>query len=112
MGELLLNPESIAINQDYEAVPGDAEPGCAGDTADEVWVRRLTNGDFAVAMPNLGNKTADMAFCLETLGWPHGTTARARDIWGRKDLGVFSKQFNARIESHDTLLVRISKVEP
>merc|ERR1719246_394628 len=28
MKELLLNKEAIAINQDYEAVPGDAQPAC------------------------------------------------------------------------------------
>merc|ERR1719498_469413 len=28
MKELLLNTEAIAINQDYEAVPGDAQPAC------------------------------------------------------------------------------------
>ena len=30
MKELLLNEESIAINQDYLAVPGDAMMGCSG----------------------------------------------------------------------------------
>ena len=30
MKELLLNPESIEINQDFEAVPGDAVMGCGG----------------------------------------------------------------------------------
>merc|ERR1712139_677655 len=30
MKELLLNEEAIAINQDYEAVPGDATPSCVG----------------------------------------------------------------------------------
>ena len=28
MKELLLNPEAIAINQDYQAVPGDYMPAC------------------------------------------------------------------------------------
>merc|ERR1712139_698683 len=160
MKELLLNEEAIAINQDYEAVPGDVQiacsdpsapsvcsvsldeqgshrhpctagvtfgcynnsqkmwvsSGCRGkftcngksgincednmcDCADdvapaqEVWVRYLTNGDMAVAMPNWGNTTADITICLESLGWKHGETAFARNVWAKKDLGTFSKTF-------------------
>lgn len=47
--------------QDYEAPPGDAMPACKksdnGDASPdmgEVWVRKLTDGSMAVAMPNLG----------------------------------------------------------
>merc|ERR1712048_1258292 len=29
MKELLLNEEAIAINQDFEATPGDAQPACS-----------------------------------------------------------------------------------
>lgn len=106
MKELLFNEEAIAINQDYKAVPGDAVPAC--DNAGEVWVRRLSNGDFAIAMPNLGAAEAEVSFCLDSLKWPHGDTAHARNVWAKKDLGTFSKKFTASIASHDTLLVRIS----
>lgn len=83
---------------------------CAGDAsaAQEVWVRRLTNGDLAVAMPNWGDGAAEMTFCLDTLGWKHGDSARARNVWAKKDLGTFSRNFTAKVESHDTLLLRIS----
>jgi hypothetical protein len=55
----------IAINQDYLAPPGDAVPACkkttdreaAGSDMGEVWVRKLTDGSMAVAMPNLGAQT-------------------------------------------------------
>merc|ERR1719359_2329199 len=33
MKELLLNAEAIAINQDYEAVPGDVQIGCGNPKA-------------------------------------------------------------------------------
>merc|ERR1719453_2983425 len=175
MKELLLNEEAIAINQDYEAIPGDvhiacsdpsAPPvcsvsleeqkshrgkctagvtfgcynnsqkmwvsdGCRGkftcngksgvtcedamcDCADdappaqEVWVRYLSDGDLAVAMPNWSNETTDITFCLQTLGWTHGETAVARNVWAKKNLGAFSKSFTATVHAHDTLLLRIS----
>merc|ERR1712232_707103 len=178
MKELLLNEEAIAINQDYEAVPGDAVPACggrgpapaqcsvqlskqishtkcelgktygcvngttkmwtdggcrgeftcngqsnvecnhmhggrqecdcSGGSQGEVWLRKMTNGDFAIAMPNLGSSEAELSFCLDTLQWPHGDTAKVRNIWGKKDLGTITKKFTATIKSHDTLLLRIS----
>merc|ERR1719240_887236 len=100
MKELLLNEEAIAINQDYKATPGDAIQGCDGDrsgSGDEVWLRRLSDGDFAVAMPNLASEAAEVSFCLDSLKWPHGDTAHARNVWAKKDLGSFSKKFTAKI---------------
>jgi len=107
MKELLLNDEAIAINQDYEAIPGDVEKGCDG-SEQEVWVRRLTNGDFAIALPNWGDADEEMSFCLETIQWPHGAQAQARNVWAKKDLGLVDKKFSATVASHDTLLLRIS----
>lgn len=200
MKELLLNPESIEINQDFEAVPGDAVMGCGGtpppppppapppkpatctvslthqdsnhactlnktfgcdptDTAQmwvgggcrgeflcdgfptqcghkgggdptkckcdgaptpidperytpgEVWVRHMSNGDLAVAMPNFGDAPAAISICLDAIGWKHGaaTPAMARDVWKRKDLGlVQGGKFTATVDVHDTLLLRIA----
>jgi len=107
MKELLLNDEAIAINQDYEAVAGDAMPACSGGVQ-EVWVRKLTNGDFAVAMTNWGNETANLTFCLDALGWPHGEVAHPRNIWAKTDIESFSHNFTASVAPHDTLLLRIS----
>jgi alpha-galactosidase len=106
MKELLLNDEAIAINQDYLATPGDAVPACG--TTGEVWLRKLSDGDFAIAMPNLGKEEAELSFCLDTLGWPHGDTAHVRNVWAKKDLGTISKKFTAKIRSHDSLLLRLS----
>ena len=195
MKELLLNPESIAINQDADAVPGDAMMGCgpapapptpppapkpakctvslknqisrhgcrlgktfgcsstdtsemwvsggcrgtfecngnlvdcgkdgaagsnsckctaapsAPGTEGEVWVRYLSDGDVAVAMPNLGSAPANVSICLDAIGWKHGATAKARDVWKKKDLeaGSFTGgKFTAMVGVHDTLLLRLS----
>ena len=63
----------------------------------EVLSGGLAGGDLAVAMPNWGNASAKMTFCLDTLGWVHGNTARARNVWAKKDLGAFSKNFSATV---------------
>lgn len=180
MKELLLNPEAIAINQDYQAVPGDAQPGCppsppapapaqcsvsldrqfskasciqgksfgctngtnqmwtsdgcrgqfscnghpgvqcdqdgsgthqctcSAESSNEVWVRRLSDGDLAVALPNLGSESAELSVCLDALQWAHGDSARARNVWARSDLGSFTHKFTATVAAHDTLLLRLS----
>lgn len=87
---------------------GRVECDCKQSTTGEVWLRKLTDGDFAIAMPNLGSEEEEISFCLDTLGWPHGDTAHVRNIWAKKDLGTISKKFTAKIASHDTLLLRIS----
>eukprot|EP01051_Picozoa_sp_SAG22_P016621 SAG22_NODE_2381_length_2632_cov_1.847217_1_plen_203_part_00 len=107
MKELLLNEEAISINQDADAPPGDALPACAGSD-DEVWLRKLSDGDFAVAMPNLGNSSASLSVCLESLGWKHGAAAKVRDVWKKKELGTFTKKYTTTVASHDTLLLKIS----
>jgi alpha-galactosidase len=106
MTELLLNTEAIAINQDYQAVPGDAQKACT-DTDDEVWVRQLSDGDLAVAMTNLGDAPANLTICFDALNY--GKKAQVRDIWKKKDLGVFQDQFTAEVDTHDTLLIRVSQ---
>ena len=88
----------------------------AGAVAGEVWVRHLTNGDLAVAMPNLGVSGggaagAPITICLSALGWKHGSgvAAQVRDVWGKKDLGqTKGGRFTATVAMHDTLLLRLS----
>ena len=95
------------MDQDYQAVPGDAQPAC-DEQSPLVWVRRLTDGDLAVAMPNLSGEDAELSVCLDALKWPHGETAKARSVWAQKDLGTFTHKFSAQVASHDTLLLRLS----
>jgi len=113
MKELLLNEEAIAINQDYAAPPGDVQASCAGKGAPEVWVRHLSGGDLAIAMTNVGRSSSTLTVCFDSLRWPQSGSglARVRDVWGRRDLGVFGSNFSATVGSHDTLLLRLSPVK-
>lgn len=75
----------------------------------EVWVRKLTDGSMAVAMPNLGSATASLTVCLDAIGWSGGATPKIRDVWKQKDLGVVAGgKYTASVASHDTLLLKIS----
>jgi hypothetical protein len=75
----------------------------------QVWVRHLSNGDLAVALPNLGRASAPISICLDSIGWKHGSTAKVRDVWKKKDLpAIKGGKFTATVDTHDTLLLRLS----
>lgn len=105
MNETLLNTEVLAINQDYEAIPGDQVENC-GSTA---WVRKLTDGTFAVGLPNLSDAEATMKICFSDIGWTASST-KVRDIWGNTTQTVTTSSFERTVAVHDTLLVILSSV--
>merc|ERR1719356_2139314 len=53
MKETLLNKDLIMINQDWQAPPGDVLPG--GSCGSKTWARKLSDGQLAIAIPNLGD---------------------------------------------------------
>jgi len=102
MKELILNKEMLAINQDYKAIPGDQTVSC-NSTA---WLRQLSNGNFAVAIPNLDDTPRNISVCLADLGWP-SSRAHVRDVWQKKDFDV-GLLYEREVDVHDTLLVVLS----
>jgi len=107
MNECLLNPEIIAINQDYLAKPGFQTKSCG----DDAWVRKLSDGTFAVVVPNLGDKTDAVNICFADIGWPN-ITALVHDVWSQADIGISTNQWGAKIKSHDTLYVILKSAPP
>ena len=74
-------------------------------------MRHLSNGNLAVAMPNLGSSAAPISICLSSLGWKHGNQAHAKDVWKQRDLPADSftdGKFTATVAAHDTLLLLLS----
>jgi len=104
MKELLLNTEVLAVNQDHLATPGDVKMSCGT----KGYVRSLTDGTFAVAIPNLSGAKKELSVCFKELGWD-STTAFVRDIWAHKDMGSFNNMYNATVAADDTLFVILSK---
>mmetsp|Transcript_11475 Transcript_11475/g.22145 ORF Transcript_11475/g.22145 Transcript_11475/m.22145 type:complete len:131 (+) Transcript_11475:110-502(+) len=108
MTETLLNKDLIMINQDWQAPPGDVLP--LGSCGSKTWVRKLSDGRIAVAIPNLGDAPTDLSVCLSDVGWGE-KDAQVRDVW-KKEVGTTTNgKFTRRVESHDTLLVLLSKGE-
>eukprot|EP00036_Acanthoecidae_sp_10tr_P004928 CAMPEP_0182928406 /NCGR_PEP_ID=MMETSP0105_2-20130417/15570_1 /TAXON_ID=81532 ORGANISM="Acanthoeca-like sp., Strain 10tr" /NCGR_SAMPLE_ID=MMETSP0105_2 /ASSEMBLY_ACC=CAM_ASM_000205 /LENGTH=411 /DNA_ID=CAMNT_0025066409 /DNA_START=30 /DNA_END=1265 /DNA_ORIENTATION=- len=106
MNETLLNPDMIAINQDYRAEPGAPTALCGNRT--QAWTRKLSDGRVAVAVPNLGLVEATMTVCLADLGMP--ASATVKDVWAKKDLGkATSGSISGKVAVHDTWLLLVSQ---
>jgi alpha-galactosidase len=75
----------------------------------QVWAKKLANGDQGVILYNNGTATVDVAITWDQLGWSSSATVSVRDLWARKDVGVFSGGLTRTIASHDVFFFRATK---
>ena len=108
--------EAIAVNQAWAGHPGRLvmeggpnDPAPAGPKAYQVWAKAMPEGGQAVFVVNQGSKVlTDIKVELSALGL--GASAKARDIWGLKDLGTVSGSWTIpSLAVHDSEFVRFSK---
>ena len=100
--DILLNKEVIAIDQDplgKQATRVFKE----GDL--EVWARPLQGGAFAVGLFNRGPSTAKVTARWSDVGLQG--SARVRDLWKHKDLGVSAEAFSSDVPSHGVTLLKL-----
>jgi len=104
MKSLILNPEVLAVNQDYSTTVGDMVTICGGKS--QIWKRKLSDGRIAVAVPNFANNAAKITVCFADIG---GTTKMAvRDLWKMSDLGVFQTEYSVQVGVHDTVVLALT----
>jgi len=101
--EILSNPEVIDIDQDPLGKP--ARP-CAGSCETEVWVKDLEDGSKAVGLLNRGPKSARITAKWVALGL--SGKQLVRDLWARKDVGLFDTEWGCEVASRETIFLRIS----
>jgi alpha-galactosidase len=101
--EILLNKEAIAIDQDSLGKQG-TRISKDGDT--EVWAKALNRGDYAVALFNRGEQSAQVAVNWSLLGF--GSELQVRDLWRHADLGKSKAQFATEVPAHGVILLRTS----
>ena len=102
--DLLGNEEIISVNQDKLGVQGK-RVAKNGDL--EVWAGPLANGDVAAVLFNRGSGTSTISLDFGTAGFK-GASAKVRDLLAKKDLGVSQGKFDASVESHSAVMVRLS----
>lgn len=100
---LLTNDEVIAIDQD--SLGKQATRVCKSGGL-SVWAKELEDGSKAVGLFNLGDSENEVTATWADLGIS-GKCA-VRDLWRQKDLGLFEREFQARVAPHGVVLVKIS----
>ncbi|MDQ3710656.1 MAG: glycoside hydrolase family 27 protein [Acidobacteriota bacterium] len=114
--EILTNKEIIAVNQDalgVQAFPAISEDGL------EVWAKPLSNVDWAICFLNRGATAKNVSF-----DWKENfikddfaqcqldakkETYKIRDLWAKKDSGTTDAVFKTAVQSHDVVMLRLSK---
>jgi alpha-galactosidase len=101
---LLTNDEVIDVDQDPL---GKAASRVWRDARREIWARPLHDGTMAVGLFNRGLAPAEVTVQWSQLGL--NGSQPVRDLWRRKDLGVFADQFSATVPRHGAVLVKIGR---
>ena len=103
---LLANGEVIAIDQDRLGAPARRIRHTASES---VWVRKLANGDLAVALVNRYPLSRKMRLTKSELN-AEGTWL-VRDCWSQADKGVLPDEYLDEIPPHATRLLRLRKTD-
>jgi alpha-galactosidase len=100
--KLLTNEEILAVNQQ-----GQFPTQLLKTDTSMIWVSFAPGGkDLYVAMFNIGDKAADIAFDFKSLKLKGKLPVR--DLWKKADLGIFKDRFSQKINAHGATLLKIS----
>ncbi|MBN1974265.1 MAG: glycoside hydrolase family 27 protein [Sedimentisphaerales bacterium] len=106
--KVLTDKDVIALDQDPLGKQGYR---LIDEEGREVWVKELSNGNWAVCM--LNDSPADVVM---TLAWSDipvlaGKTYKVRDLWSKKDLGTTKDNYSGSVVTHDVALFRLTPAE-
>ncbi|CAF4627709.1 unnamed protein product [Rotaria sp. Silwood1] len=79
----------------------------------EIWAGPLFDGSQAVLLLNRNSSTSETITVKWTdLGWPANQWARVRDLWARKDVGIFFSSYTSpEIERHAVQMLKITPIQ-
>ena len=102
--EILLNKEAIAVNQDPLGKQGVK---VRDDGELEAWSKMLQEGSRAVVLFNRSSREANVGVLWTDIGYPEHLDAKVRDLWQKKDLGLFSNGYAVDVPSHGVVMLNI-----
>ncbi len=108
-----MNPETHAILTNAEVIAVDQDPlGIEGHRVSrngdlEVWSKPLADGGRAVALLNRGTVADDISAQWTDLGYPAHMSAKVRDLWAKRDRGVFTTAFSSQVPPHGVVMVTV-----
>jgi alpha-galactosidase len=103
---ILTNKEVIAIDQDPLGKQGYR---LIKHISKEIWVKELSNGDWAICFLNTGDEPLKLSMNWDHFGILKGEY-KVRNIWEKENLGTTKQLFNSEIAPHDVALLRFSKL--
>jgi alpha-galactosidase len=110
---ILTNKDVIAIDQDKlgkEGFRALAEP----TKNIEVWVKELSQGEWAVCALNTSASTAELTINWDRFrGWIFGgADFGLHDVWANQDVGTTKQPTISTVASHDVILLRLKPLTP
>jgi alpha-galactosidase len=105
--DILTSKEAIAINQDPLGKQGYQFMNQPGK---EIWVKELSNGEWAMCFFNSGDNQMEIRVNWKHLSFLKGTY-QIRDLWQKKDIGTTNKNFVGQVASHDVALFKLTPVK-
>ena len=105
---IMTNPELIAINQD----PMGQQAEFIGEDANgvQLYFKDLANGDVAVAVLNMGDKTQEYIIDFSRIdALDADIPYKVRDLQARTDAGVHEGIMNVDVASQETKVYRLSR---
>ena len=99
---ILTNREVIAVDRDPEGIQGH-RVSQVGPV--QVWVKPLSGGRMAVGLINSGESPLPASVDFSEIGYSH--PVHVRDLWEKKDLGVFKNSFKTMVPKHGVVLIEI-----
>lgn len=79
----------------------------------EIWSGLLSNGSQAVVLFNRGNNGSEpITVQWKDIAIPEDHSAHVRDLWERKDLGIFIGNYTSpNIDSHSVMMLKITPMK-
>ena len=79
------------------------------DEATEVWVESLSNYSYAVLLLNKGSFPHVVKINWKEIGF-WNTNAKLRDLWKRKNMGLFQHGYKVILKSHQSQLLKVTPI--
>ena len=100
---LVTNPRLIRIDQDEEGRPPFIA-GKSGDDLTNIYVKVMSDNEFAILFTNLSESNRKMWLPLENIGLPVGAGKglKLTDVYTGEDAGTVKEYMQYHVDAHDT----------
>lgn len=109
---ILTNPGLISVNQDPLGVQGRSLSKGEVDwdgTAYQIYQKPLADGSIAVGLFNFtGDRKRQLVVPWDGIALHDRRPCQVTDLWTNQNLGVYDRYFEAPVEPHDGLMVKLT----